>query len=635
MVADPFITYCAEVRMQLNKEQLRAVNHVDGPMLVLAGPGSGKTHVLTGRVLALIRDRGIPPENILVITFSRKAALSMQHRFNALSDADYPVTFGTFHAVFFHILTYHGLYSKEGILNSKTKIEYIKRVGRHFKIENASDLSWQKDMLSKISGYKNIGDAIFDAELSEPGDNGRDEFFKIFNEYERMCAAAGVLDFDDMVYKCNELLACNEGVRSFWQRRYKYILIDEFQDINRKQYEVIKLLLDGRDKNIFAVGDDDQSIYGFRGAAPGIMKEFINDFAGCEVVNLQLNYRCAYEIVAIADRTIRHNNDRIERDMQKTLKGRKRGFTYIEKFESAEEEASYIINELGKYPPQDVAILYRSAHAISVLEDCLMTAGVNYIKSTPQISFYELESVKTVVSYFRIAADEATREDYLRFLNAASRNISREALNSDRDMPDVKYNNRYVYEKLKTYCEGEAINVCDRIDKWERDFEMIRTLPPIAALNYILVGMGLKRHIENNYKKDYRYSITKEELLEELKERFKRFDTIEGLLKSVKDIENARNCEEEDRDGKGTADAGAGVTLMSVHASKGLEFPVVFIPALQDGLFPHHKYLGSIEGIEEERRLLYVAITRAKDVLYLCARGTEHGKRVSRFIAEL
>ena len=634
--------------MQLNKEQERAVGHTDGPMLVLAGPGSGKTHVLTNRIKALIEEAKVPPDNILVITFSKKAAQSMQYRFNMMSNAFYPVNFGTFHAVFFHILTYHGLYSKEGILDSKTKLIYVKRAGRFLNIKKASDLSWQKDMLDKISYYKNIGEMLFKEGAPDIMDKEEEEEFrKVFEKYMLLCRKNNVLDFDDMVCECRRFLESNEAALKFWQQKFKYILIDEFQDINAAQYEVVKLLLDGKSSNIFAVGDDDQSIYGFRGAAPGIMRTFLDDFKGCEVVNLKLNYRCAYEVVRLADASINHNKDRMSRPMQQTLKNRKRGCTYIKTFETAKEEAEYIIEELKKYNTGDVAILYRSNHSVSALEDEFKIKGIAYTKSAPKISFYELDAAKLIISYMKIACGKGEKEDFLRCLNAPQRGIDREALNNAaschdgfRIMKDYYMHQGDDNERLFLQEDEEALK---KIDKWERDCLLIKSLPAPAALNYLLLGVGVRKHIENNYKRDFRYPLNEDEFFAELKERFAGFDAIETIIDAVYEIENCGMDNKKSADEKThlqvnrsyDENGASPVTLMSAHASKGLEFPVVFVAGLQDGLFPHHKYLNSMAGIEEERRLLYVAMTRAEDVLYLCGHGSEHGKRVSRFIAEL
>lgn len=626
--------------MQLNKEQEEAVLHERGPMLVLAGPGSGKTYVLTNRILNLIEKAHVPPDNILVITFSKKAAKSMQHRFNALSNAFYPVTFGTFHAIFFHILTHHGLYSKEGILNTKTKISYIKQVGHILKINNAFELSWQNDMLTKISYYKNIQDAIFTNESPIPMDEEEQkEFRTVFDEYTKLCRNNRVLDFDDMVYECRKLLSSNEKIRAFWSERFQYILIDEFQDINAAQYDVVKLLLnDKNEKNIFVVGDDDQSIYGFRGATPGIMKKFINDFDGCKMVNLTVNYRSAYEIVSLADSSIRHNSDRIERKMQKTLKNRKRGYTYIEKFDTQEKEVCFIVDELKKYDPKDVAILFRSNHCIAMLEDKLRIEGIEYSKSAPQISFYELDMVRLVISYFKIACGKAGKEDFLRCINSPNRGISREAFNDGEYETDGKYcdgfakMNRYYKEDMAEIFSSDCCDIVEEIENFKADCEMLCKLPAPAALNFLFLKLGVKKWIEDNYKIDFRYPLTCEELIFELKERFAGFATLEAIIELSESIIEKKDEEICNNNEKKHSSS---VTLMSVHASKGLEFPVVFVVGLQDGLFPHHKYLNSQSQIEEERRLFYVAMTRAKDVLYLCGHGTEHGKRLSRFIDEL
>ncbi len=455
--------------MKLNKEQYRAAHHKDGPMLVLAGPGSGKTHLLVERIRIMIEEEHIPPDNILVITFSKKAARQMQARFlHRIDDRSYPVTFGTFHAVFYHILQEHDQ-NISRLITEQEQRDCIKTVLRSF--EHLSAVWTQEEsadmILGMITEYKNLGEdmyarnrfaAALDIEEQE-------EFVKIYERYDAMVRFLGLIDFDDMLIRCLQLFRKHESILRKWQNKYRYILVDEFQDINSVQYDVLRLLA-GDSRNVFAVGDDDQSIYAFRGARPELMKKFIHQFVGCRQIVLSVNYRCSEMIIGASDTLIRNNTDRIQRDKQEHIQSHSGGYVYSVHSESTDVQAAFVCDtiihlmEECSYGYHDFAVLYRSDHCAA------------------------------------------------RF-----------------------------------------------------------------------------RHIAKDY----------------------------GLpLWSV--------------------DRKDGVSLMTAHASKGLEFTCVFIIGLQEGLFPHHLSMNA--NIEEERRLMYVAMTRAKQRLYLCALGTKHGKRDSRFISE-
>lgn len=545
--------------MKLNQEQYRAAKHIGGPMLVLAGPGSGKTHLLVERIRILIEEAGIGPGNILVITFSRRAAREMKARFQRrIEGRSYPVTFGTFHAIFYNILKDFDPKTNT-LITDEQKNCFIKRA--LFVTKPLSDLYDGIDIESiagLISSYKNFGDDYFS--LSYEGikmdESEKNELIAICREYERLCIENRVIDFDDMIIRCRDVLYKHESILRKWQNRFRYILVDEFQDINDGQYDALRLLA-GDSRNVFAVGDDDQSIYAFRGARPDHMKKFLRQYAGCRRVTLTMNYRCCERVIGAADTLVRHNTDRIDRMMQRHLPSKSGGVVEIVNSENSEVQAAFVcdkIRELTKndgYELGDIAVLYRSDHCVKMFERYAADHGCELRISGRDN--YIPQKIKIQEAYLRANNGTASRADWFLIMNNPPRGLSREAL-----------------------CDAK----CDYIG-------------------------ALKKYYAND--QDMLRSVT------DLENTVKNYDAYRALLADAEPVK--------------------AVSVMSAHASKGLEFKCVFIIGLQEGLFPHQK---SIKAglIEEERRLMYVAMTRAKERLYMCTISTEHGKHISRFAAE-
>lgn len=617
--------------MKLNKDQERAAMHFGGPMLVLAGPGSGKTAVLTERIRRLIHTHHIDSERVLVITFSKKAALSMQHRFlESEGDAYCKVTFGTFHAVFFHIIKSFNRFNSNSILTNHEKREYIREAGTALKVENAVYLSWQNSMLEKISYYKNCKEALFEKESGFVFDEEeKRQFDMVMEKYSKLCAVHGKIDFDDMVCECLKLLKQYPQELKKWQERYEYVMVDEFQDINEPQYEVLKLLV-ANHHNLFCVGDDDQSIYGFRGAKPDIMQRFLCDYPESDMVYLATNYRFGKAIIDAADSLIVNNKQRLERQKQLPYDENCIGEVIKNSFDNEYCEADYIIEELQKYFLSDVAIIYRSGHCVGTLTEKLKMAGIPYTTNEKTVDIYDTEEALIIISYLKIAIGMADATDYYRVMNIPKRGISQEAYYACCKGGDV-YD---FFERLAEYMrfDDEAYK---KICRWKNDMSFIADLPPKVATNYLIKANGL--HNMRAGTSFHKYEAT--DFYDELCERMDAFTTIEGFIKYIKEYKASDESEAEmpkskRADGNEDAENKEAVTLITAHASKGLEYPVVFVIGLQEGLFPHHKNLCN-PNLEEERRLLYVSMTRAKKVLYLCGRGQTHGKRVSRFFEEV
>lgn len=543
--------------MKLNKEQYRAAMHRGGPMLVLAGPGSGKTHLLVERIRILIEDAGVRPENILVITFSRKAAREMQARFiRRVEDRSYPVTFGTFHAVFYSILKDFDPDVNE-LITDRQKNEFIRR-----SLSMAGQVSATDAVIEHISGlissYRNFGDDYFSRSFEgrQMDEVKRRELIAVCRSYEKMCRDSGVLDFDDMILRCRDILYRHESVLRKWQSIYRYILVDEFQDINDGQYNVLRLLA-GDERNVFAVGDDDQSIYGFRGARPELMKRFLHQYIGCRQVTLSMNYRCSANIIGAADTVVRNNSDRISRPMQGHLPSKAGGVVEIVNSENSQVQAMYVCDKILElmskcgYEGRDFAVLYRSDHCAKMFEQTADERGIQLRASGG--ADYIPKNARIHEAYVRAKSNTASRADWFLIMNNPPRGLSREALcDVDSD---------YIAAFRKFYSEDPK---------------------------------GLKA-------------------VSELERYVAEYD---GTAAAA-----------------GQTDDHGAVNLMTAHASKGLEFKCVFIIGLQEGLFPHQKSIKA-DLTEEERRLMYVAMTRAKERLYMCTLGSEHGKSISRFAVE-
>lgn len=614
---------------QLNEEQALAVRHADGPMLVLAGPGSGKTKVLTERVRFLIEERHIPPDEILVITFSQKAALEMRQRFFGLiKNKGYPVNFGTFHAVFFHILKHYGSYQENSILTPIQKRSYLEEAGRSLQIPEAGDPAWQLEQLSKISRYKNAGENP-EVCCFLPDDERAGQFLQVYEAYRRRCREEGTLDFDDMLIECLKLLQGNPAILKRWQETYRYLLVDEFQDSNPIQYEIVKLLA-GFSCNLFAAGDDDQSVYAFRGASPGVMQKFLEDFPLCRRVTLLHNYRCDGAIIKAADALIANNVCRIGKKRQNSA-GHERGSGIVElrKFATMEAEAAFAAEEIKRFAQEQddksgehrVAVLYRVASCGNLLEEKLILAGIVYERQDRQKGFYEGEWVVDMLAYLKLAAGSRERTDIYRILNKPARGLSRECITGGTANLDG----------MLAYYEGRTAQA-ETVGRLFKDLEAVSQMAPFAAVTYILKGIGYGAYLRQKLLERGKKKEEAAELTRELLVRSREFQTIGAWLSYIAEL-----GEERDRRGRRqAAESGeAGIVLQTIHAAKGLEYDTVFVIGLQEGVLPHKKATTKQE-IEEERRLLYVAMTRAKSRLYLCARGEEQCiKGISRFVQEM
>lgn len=595
--------------MQVSNAQHQAITHGAGPAIVLAGPGSGKTLVITQRVRYLIEAYHVRPQEILVITFTKAAAQEMQSRFQALS-RQRGVTFGTFHAVFFHILKYAYHYSAANILTEEKKYQILQRLlsesGLHFEDEKET----LSEIASEISVVKNEQIPL---EHYYSKSCPEEVFRGFYRKYEEMHRREGLLDFDDMMTMTYELLTQRADILAAWQRHYRYILVDEFQDINLLQYAILRLLADP-ERNLFIVGDDDQSIYRFRGAKPEIMLNFPKDYPDAKQIVLDRNFRSVASVIRAAQLVIRENTKRFAKRAVHVRKGQ--GQIDIREFSGQEHESLYLIKKVqeslaGGIPPNEIAVLYRTNQGARPYAERLMEFNIPFEMRDALPNIYEHWIAKDLFAYLHLARERLDRAEFLQVMNRPKRYIARDAI-------DAKV---ISLETLRTYYEDKDW-MLDRIDRLELDLRMLKDMAPYAAVNYIRYGMNYEEYLQEYAKARRMKPEELTDILDEIQDGCRPFKTVEAWYEHLTAYKE-RLLEQR---GKKERDPDA-ITLATLHSAKGLEFQEVFLVDVNEGTIPHRK--ASMEAdLEEERRLFYVGMTRAKDRLHLFYVRERYGKRV-------
>lgn len=606
-----------------NKSQIQAISHMDGPAMVLAGPGSGKTTVITHRIKNLIEKAEVRPENILVVTFTKAAAISMQKRFSTLMNGGKGqlVTFGTFHSVFYKILRKSRRYEATEILSERQKTDYIREIIGRYGISSNDISELSQNIINDIG---NIKGNMLNAQEYEPSCCKKEDFIKVYNAYNLELKKDGKMDFDDILRECYLLLCENHTILEQWRELYKYILIDEFQDINRIQMNIIELLASPLN-NIFVVGDDDQSIYGFRGARPEIMIEFKDYYPEAELIVLNVNYRSTQSIINVAGRVIENNKTRLDKCAH--ANNNKDFQPDIRKFRNQVEELKFVVSKIKEYENQgislsEMAILVRNNSQIQEISSFLKNRKIEAESGKHRSNIYNGMVAKDILSYVRGALKfDGTyfNEDLIYVLNKPQRYISRQVvLSVNMNISAV----RRIYSK-------------NNIDSFLFHIEMIRKLPPQAALSYIRKGAGYEEYlrlyaIESNIPMS---GLLKQ--LEQLVQECSKFNTLEHWINS---IDSAQNSEGQNFGKNSSGEGGTNnrINIMTMHGSKGLEFKAVFIVDANQGIIPTSKALRERD-FEEERRLFYVAITRAIDYLNIYAVEERLGCpiEVSMFVEEM
>lgn len=606
-----------------NKSQIQAISHMDGPAMVLAGPGSGKTTVITHRIKNLIEKAEVRPENILVVTFTKAAAISMQKRFSTLMNGGKGqlVTFGTFHSVFYKILRKSRRYEATEILSERQKTDYIREIIGRYGISSNDISELSQNIINDIG---NIKGNMLNVQEYEPSCCKKEDFIKVYNAYNLELKKDGKMDFDDILRECYLLLCENHTILEQWRELYKYILIDEFQDINRIQMNIIELLASPLN-NIFVVGDDDQSIYGFRGARPEIMIEFKDYYPEAELIVLDVNYRSTQSIINVAGRVIENNKTRLDKCAH--ANNDKDFQPDIRKFRNQVEELKFVVSKIKEYENQgislsEMAILVRNNSQIQEISSFLKNRKIEAESGKHRSNIYNGMVAKDILSYVRGALKfDGTyfNEDLIYVLNKPQRYISRQVvLSVNMNISAV----RRIYSK-------------NNIDSFLFHIEMIRKLPPQAALSYIRKGAGYEEYlrlyaIESNIPMS---GLLKQ--LEQLVQECSKFNTLEHWINS---IDSAQNSEGQNFGKNSSGEGGTNnrINIMTMHGSKGLEFKAVFIVDANQGIIPMSKALRERD-FEEERRLFYVAITRAIDYLNIYAVEERLGCpiEVSMFVEEM
>lgn len=597
---------------EMSKEQRNAVDFHDGALLLLAGPGSGKTFVITHRIKALI-DSGVDASSILVITFTKAAALQMKDRFLNLVSPHMPsVSFGTFHAIFYSILKNHNSYRSVVPITDKEKLNMLKRALEIAGCECfCSDFDDYNRTLSLISACKNNGNAPNDFIQDM---YSKEDFKKVFDSYQLLLHEFGKIDFDDMICDCLLLLQSDEKTRRYWQDKYKYILIDEFQDISGTQYELIKILA-SPENNIFVVGDDDQSIYRFRGARVELMHSFLRDYPNAKKDLLSTNYRSTGNIVAAAKKVIQDNIDRFSKNI---IADRDLGEPIcLIKHSSQLSQYSCIVRTINDLIDSgkninEIAILVRTNRQGAEYAALLRTNNIPTCFNSLDRPFSSLY-IRDICAYMALANGELSRENMLRIMNKPLRYIRRAAITKD---------NFTEKELLDFYSSDSHMRL--RIMELFDHIRRIRTMRPKLAIRYICNTIGYSSWVKENVTvekySDYKLDIS---AFETLVNDLYSYDEVKEKIEQIQGV----------NDEKQQNNITAGVRIQTFHSSKGLEYEYVIIPDVNEGKMPS-KTSRSREEIEEERRMFYVAITRAKDRLFMFYRDDD-GLKPSRFISKI
>ena len=592
----------------LNPEQRAAVELPAQSALILAGAGSGKTRVLTTRIAYLISTGQVSPHGILAVTFTNKAAKEMVTRLSAMLPINTRgMWIGTFHGLCNRMLRAHfreaNLPQTFQILDSGDQLSAIKRL---MKAMNIDDEKYPpREMQWFISGSKEQGLRAHEVEAYDPYTKRKVE---VFAEYDAQCQREGVLDFSELLLRCYELLSRNQQLREHYQERFKHILVDEFQDTNPLQYRWLKLLA-GKSNALFAVGDDDQSIYAFRGADVGNMQELLRDFHIANVIKLEQNYRSHGNILDAANALISNNRKRLGKNLWTAESGGEQ----LRVYEAATDvdEAAFIVEEIKHLKREgvnltEIALLYRSNAQSRVLEHALVSAGLSY-RVYGGLRFFERQEVKHALAYLRLMENTDDDNALLRIINFPTRGIGARSIEQLQET--AKINNTTLWDAAAR--AGGKVSAFVALIESLRN--ATRELPLPEIIEHVLAHCGLVAHYQNETGVKKREAEERLENLNELINAATMF-VHENEDDSLTSFLTHASLEAGEHQAGDSEDA---LHLMTVHAAKGLEFHTVFITGLEEGLFPHQNSIEAEGGLDEERRLMYVAITRARRRLYL------------------
>ncbi len=626
---------------ELNDKQYEAVTYTEGPSLVIAGAGSGKTKVLTHKIAYLISEKNVKPWNILAITFTNKAANEMKERVkNLIGETANDIWMGTFHSICVRILR-------------KT----IDRIGfdNSFVIFDTSD---QKTMVKKILKEQNLDDKIFtDKSVLYEISNAKNEMLtpaqymarynndfrkekigEIYSIYQKRLKENNAVDFDDIINFTIEILLDNPDILEFYSDKFKYVLVDEYQDTNKAQFTLVTLLA-SKFGNITVVGDNDQGIYSFRGADIANILNFERDFPGTRIIKLEQNYRCTQNVLNVANEVIKNNETKYEKKLWTS--NEPGSLPKVYRAENEYDEANYIISEINAlrrneyYNYSDFAILYRMNTQSRSIEDILRRENIPY-KIIGGLKFYERKEIKDIIAYLRLIHNFSDNLSLTRIINEPKRGIGKTSLDNVEEV--ASRNGISMYEVIKRADEFGLNRVFSNTREFIQSIEELRDSKDSKVISELIkdtlkkTGYMQSLKDENTIEAENRIQNLEEFLTVAIEFEEQSVDNsltefLEGITLSS-DLDNMEETEQS-------------VTLMTLHSAKGLEFPTVFLVGMEEGIFPGYKSIGEPKELEEERRLCYVGITRAKEKLFMtCAKqrtifGSTSFNAISRFIKEI
>ena len=626
---------------ELNNKQKEAVENTEGPVLVIAGAGSGKTKVLTHKIAFLIQEKQVKPWNILAITFTNKAANEMKQRVeNLLSDSSNDIWMGTFHSICVRILRRYidriGFDSSFIIFDTSDQRTLVKDCLKELKVDDK--LFTDRAVLSEISNAKN--------EMLEPkaysvkyaNDFRKETIGKVYELYQKRLRENNAIDFDDIINYTIKILTENQDVLEYYTEKFKYVLVDEYQDTNKAQFMLISILA-SKYGNITVVGDNDQGIYSFRGADISNILNFERDFPGTKIIKLEQNYRCTGNILKAANAVIKHNETKYDKKLW--TENNEGNIPCIYSGDDEYDEASYIINQIRFLKTEeyfkfsDFAILYRMNSQSRAIEDILRREDIPY-KIIGGLKFYERKEIKDIIAYLRLIFNPSDNMSLKRIINEPKRGIGKTSLDNIAKISEETGNS--MYDIIKN-AEKYGLN---RVYLNSREFieaiEELRSKKDNMLISDLIketlkkTGYTKALELENTVEAETRIQNLDEFLTVAIEfEEESADNTLAEFLEGITLSSDVDNLEDEEES----------VTLMTLHSAKGLEFPVVFLVGMEEGIFPGYKSIGEPKELEEERRLFYVGITRAKQYLYLtCAKrrtifGSTSYNSISRFVKEI
>ena len=622
----------------LNPKQREAVNQIDGPCLVIAGAGSGKTKVLTYKIAHLIDNCGVKPWNILAITFTNKAANEMKERVQSLiGDAINDIWLGTFHSICVKILRKFidrlGYDSSFAIFDTADQKTLVKKCLKELDID--SKIFTEKSIINEISNAKNMMAKPDYYLLRNKGDYRKEEIGKVYSLYQRKLKENNAVDFDDIINLTIDLLIENNDILEYYSDKFKYILVDEYQDTNKSQFKLVSILAK-KNMNIMVVGDNDQGIYSFRGADISNILNFEKDFVGTKIVKLEQNYRCTGNILKVANEVIKNNTTKYDKKLWTENDDGEVPFIYTGKDEY--DEASFVTKKIeeikgnNNFKYSDFAVLYRMNAQSRAIEDIFMREGIPY-KIVGGLKFYERKEIKDIIAYLRLIANQNDNLSLVRIINEPKRGIGAVSLNKVEELAVENETSMYnIIKNADKYIPRIHGNVYEFVEMIEVLKDADLTITELVKAILLKSGYIAALQAENTVEAETRIQNLEEFLtvVGEFEEEYAE----NGLNDFLQTLSLSSDVDKlDDNEDK--------VTLMTLHSAKGLEYPVVFLVGVEDGIFPGEQSATTIEGLEEERRLFYVGITRAKKILFitLANKRTLFGytsyNKPSRFLKEI